>query len=132
MVGKNKIFPQQKEKPANIREYIHFAPKQTQTKLRELYTCLRGAAPGAEENIKWGVPAFSYKRILFTFTGFKQHIGFYPTPSVIRVFKKDLESYNITKSSIKFTLDKPLPKGLIKKVAQFRIKELQEKDAKWM
>lgn len=119
-------------KPKTVSEYIAAAPKESQKKLREMRALLKKTAPKAEESIKWGTAAFSYERILFTYAGFKQHIGFYPTPSAIRTFKKELKDYRYAKGSIQFPLDKPLPKGLITKIAKFRVKELKEKDAKWM
>jgi uncharacterized protein YdhG (YjbR/CyaY superfamily) len=115
-----------------VTEYIAAAPKGSQKKLREMRAILKKAAPKAEESIKWGTAAFSYERILFTYAGFKQHIGFYPTPSAIRAFKKELKNYKTAKGSIQFPFDTPLPKSLITKIAKFRVKELREKDAKWM
>jgi uncharacterized protein YdhG (YjbR/CyaY superfamily) len=120
-----------KEKPETIAEYIKAAPKETRAKLREMYTCIRKAAPGAEEGLKWSMPAFSYQRILVTFAAFRHHIGFYPTPSAVKVFQKDLSKYKTAKGSIQFPLDKPLPLGLIRKITQFRVKESLESDIKW-
>jgi uncharacterized protein YdhG (YjbR/CyaY superfamily) len=73
-------------KPKTIREYINGFPKETQRKLLELHKCLRGVAPEADEGLKWGVPALSYQRILFTFAAFKNHISLYPTPSALNAF----------------------------------------------
>ena len=82
-----------KEKPKTVAEYINTAPKEAQKKLREIRACLRKTAPKAEESLKWGMPAFSHKRILFAYAGFKHHIGFYPTPSAVRAFAKDLSEF---------------------------------------
>ncbi len=119
-------------KPTTVAEYIKAAPKDSQKKLREIRACLKKAAPKSLESLKWGTPAFSYERILFAYAGFKNHVGFFPTPSAMRNFKKELAGYSTGTSSIKFPLDKPLPIALIRKIAAFRIKELKEKDAKWM
>ncbi len=120
------------EKPKTVAEFINAAPKEAQKKLREMRACLRKTAPKAQESLKWGMPAFSQKRILFTYAGFKHHIGFYPTPSAVRAFAKDLSKFKTAKGSIQFPLDKPLPLPLIRKIAAFRIKEERDKDAKWM
>ena len=96
-----------KAKPKSITEYIAAAPKEAQGKLRQMRTCIRSAAPGAKESLKWGVPAFSYHRILVTFAAFKHHIGFYPTPRAVKAFAKDLSQYKTGGSSIQFPLDKP-------------------------
>jgi uncharacterized protein YdhG (YjbR/CyaY superfamily) len=76
----------------SITEYINATPKEAQKKLREMRSCIRAAAPGAKEGLKWGMPAFSYRRILVTFAAFEHHIGFYPTPSAVRAFAKDLRN----------------------------------------
>ena len=120
------------EKSKTVAEYINAAPKEAQKKLREMRACLRKAAPKAQESLKWGMPAFSHKRILFTYAGFKHHIGFYPTPSAVRAFAKDLSEFKAAKGSIQFPLDKPLPLPLIRKIAAFRVKEEKDKDAKLM
>jgi uncharacterized protein YdhG (YjbR/CyaY superfamily) len=120
-----------KARPKNIDEYINAAPKEAQEKMREMRACIREAAPGAEESLKWGKPAFSYERILVMFAAFKHHIGFYPTPSAVRAFAKDLSEYKTASSSIQFPLDKPLPLSLIRKIAAFRVRESAEEDAKW-
>lgn len=120
-----------KSKPTTITEYISSAPKDTKKKLREMRTTIKAGAPGAVESLKWSMPAFSYSRILVTFAVFKNHIGFYPTPSAITKFKKDLTKYKTAKGSIQFPLDKPLPLPLIKRITAFRAKELRTEDKKW-
>lgn len=119
-------------KPETVNEYIDQAPNGTQEKLRELRMCLREVAPDAEESLKWSTPAFSLDRVLFTYGGFKQHIGFYPTPAAIEAFEDELIAYETSKSTIKFPLDEPLPVDLIQEIAAFRVHDLKENDAKWM
>ncbi|SRR6266404_2155912 len=120
-----------KIRPKNIAEYIHAAPKEARKKLREIHACIRKAAPGAEESLKWGMPAFSYDRILVTFAVFKKHIGFYPTPPAVSAFAKELAKFTTASASIQFPLDKPLPLALIRKITAFRVQESVEKDGKW-
>jgi uncharacterized protein YdhG (YjbR/CyaY superfamily) len=120
-----------KTKHGSITEYINAAPKEAREKLREMRACIREAAPGSIEGLKWGMPAFSYKRISVTFAAFKHHIGFYPTPSAVKAFKEDLSKYKTAKGSIQFPLDKRLPLSLIRKITIFRVQESLEEDAKW-
>jgi uncharacterized protein YdhG (YjbR/CyaY superfamily) len=124
-------MPTKKVRPTSIAEYIDAAPKDTQKKLRDLYACIRKAAPGAKEELKWGMPAFSYGRILVTFRAFKNHIGFYPTPAAVKAFAKELAGYKTASASIQFPLEKPLPLPLIRKITAFRVKNSIEKDGKW-
>jgi uncharacterized protein YdhG (YjbR/CyaY superfamily) len=120
-----------KARPTSITEYIDAAPKETQKKLREMRACIRRAAPGAKEGMKWGMPAFSYHRILVMFGGFKNHIGLYPTPSAVKAFAKELTKFATASGSIQFPLEKPLPLPLIRKITAFRVRESIEKDGKW-
>src|SRR5258705_11799594 len=120
-----------KAPPESITEYINAAPKETRKKLREMRACIREAAPGAQESLKWGMPAFSYRRILVTFAAFKHHIGFYPTPSAVKAFADDLSKFVTAKGSIKFPLEKPLPLPLIRKITAFRVRKRIEDDKKW-
>src|SRR5260370_11190620 len=117
-----------KARPKSITEYISAAPKEAQKKLREMRACIRASAPGAKESLKWGMPAFSYRRILVTFAGFQHHIGFYPTPSAVRTFANDLSTFATAKGSIQFPLEKPLPLPLIPKITPFPVLEIIEKD----
>ncbi len=120
-----------KAKPKTVSEFIQAAPKEAREKLREMRACVRSAAPEAKESLKWGMPAYSLQRILVSFAGFKHHIGFYPTPSAVKAFSKDLLKFKIAKGSIQFPLDKPLPLSLIRRITKFRLKESKEKDVKW-
>jgi uncharacterized protein YdhG (YjbR/CyaY superfamily) len=127
----NKTMASKKIKPKTITEYIKAAPNESREKLRELHKCIREVAPGAKECLKWGMPAFSYQRILVTFAGFKHHIGFYPTPSAVKTFQKNLSRFKTAKGSIQFSLEKPLPVALIRKITKFRVRESKEMDRKW-
>jgi len=120
-----------KTRPKTIDEYIQAAPKGVQKKLREMRACIRAAAPGAKEGLKWGMPAFSYRRILVTFAAFKNHIGFYPTSSAVTAFAKDLSKFSTARGSIQFPLEKPLPLSLVRRITAFRVKQSVEQDKKW-
>jgi len=118
-------------KPKTIEEYIEAAPKEVQEKLLQLHKTIRKAAPGASEALKWSMPAYSYQKILVTFAVFKHHIGFYPMPSAIKAFAKDLSKYKTATGSVQFPLDQKLPVSLISKMVKFRVKESGEGIIKW-
>jgi uncharacterized protein YdhG (YjbR/CyaY superfamily) len=120
-----------KTKPTTVTEYINAAPKEARQKLREMRATVRAAAPGAAEGLKWSMPAYSYWRILVTFAAFKRHIGFYPTPSAVKAFAKQLSGFQTASGSIQFPLDKPLPLDLIRKITAFRVRESVNEDKKW-
>jgi uncharacterized protein YdhG (YjbR/CyaY superfamily) len=124
-------MPRKKARPQSIADYINAAAKEARPKLRQMRACIRKAAPGAKEEIKWGMPAFSHRRILVMFAAFKHHIGFFPTSSAVKAFAKDLSKFTASKGGIRFPLDKPLPLPLIRKITAFRVRESIEKDTKW-
>jgi uncharacterized protein YdhG (YjbR/CyaY superfamily) len=120
-----------KGKPKTMDEYIEAAQPKIQPKLRQMRACIRSAAQGAREEVKWRMPAFVGKKILVMFAGFKNHIGFFPTPSAVKAFAKELSKYKTGKGSIQLPLDQRLPLPLIKKITAFRVKECETKDKKW-
>jgi len=111
----------------SVDEYIAGFPEDIRKKLEEMRSILKKAAPGAGETINYGVPTLTLGGNLVHFGGFKNHIGFYPAPSGIEAFKKELSVYEGAKGSIKFPVDKPLPGSLITKIVKFRVKENLEK-----
>src|SRR3954447_13013018 len=124
-------MPPKTARPKTTTEYINAAPKEARKKLREMRACIRAAAPGATESLKWGMPSFSYRRILVTFAAHKTHIGFYPTPSAVKAFAEKLTRFHTARGSIQFPLEQPLPLGLIAKITKFRVQEAVEQDGKW-
>jgi uncharacterized protein YdhG (YjbR/CyaY superfamily) len=107
----------------NIDEYIATFPNNIQVVLQELRQTIRDAAPEAEETISYQIPAFKLNGILVWFAAFKNHIGFYPKASAIVSFKKKLSDYEVSKGTIRFRLDKPIPFDLVRKIVKHRVKE---------
>ena len=118
-------------KPTSIEEYIDAAPEPIRERLWQLHETIRAAAPGATEALKWSMPAYSYQKILVTFAVFKNHTGFYPMPSAIKTFAKDLSKYKTAEGSVQFPHDQKLPLTLIRRIVTFRVKESKEGTIKW-
>ena len=106
-----------------IDEYISRFPKEIQYILEKLRQTIRKVAPKAEETINYQIPTFKLNGNLVHFAAYKNHIGFYPTPSGVEAFKKELTSYDVAKGSIKFPINKPIPYDLVRKIVEFRVKE---------
>jgi uncharacterized protein YdhG (YjbR/CyaY superfamily) len=106
-----------------IGEYIESYPPGVQKTLRELRATIKALAPKATEAISYGMPTFKLNGNLVHFAAYKTHIGFYPGSSGVRMFTKELSRYDTDKGTIRFSLDKPLPLPLIRKIVKFRIKE---------
>jgi uncharacterized protein YdhG (YjbR/CyaY superfamily) len=113
-----------------IDGYIADSPKDTQKHLKQIRQVVRKLVPDAKEDIKYGMPTYVLNGNLLHFAGFEHHIGFYPTPTGIASFKKDLAPYKQGKGSVQFPLDKPMPLALITRIIKYRLKQNLEKGKK--
>ena len=107
----------------SVDDYIATFPKNVQRILEEFRQAIRDAAPEAEETISYQMPAFKLKGILVWFAAHKNHIGFYPRMSAIESFKDKLSHYKVSKGTVQFPLNEPIPFELIKEMVKFRVKE---------
>jgi uncharacterized protein YdhG (YjbR/CyaY superfamily) len=113
-----------------IDEYIRTFPKDIQIMLEKMRKVIQETAPEATEAISYGMPTFKLNGNLVHFAAFKSHIGFFPTPSGIEAYKKELAPYIKGKGTIQFPLENPIPYDLVKKVVESRVKENMAKGKK--
>jgi uncharacterized protein YdhG (YjbR/CyaY superfamily) len=114
--------------PTTVNEYIAAFPDDIQLILNQVRITIRQAAPDAEESIGYGMPAYKLNgRPLVYFAGFKNHIGFYATPTGHIAFAKELSKYKQGKGSVQFPIDQPMPLELIAQIVEFRVIENLEK-----
>ena len=107
----------------DIDTYIDQFTEEIQVLLQQMRTTISLAAPEATEDIKYAMPTFVLNGNLVHFAAFKNHIGFYPAPSGVEVFKNELAGYTFAKGSIQFPIDKPLPLDLVSRIVKFRVQE---------
>lgn len=110
-----------------IDEYIASFPKNIQIILEQIRHIVTEEAPEAKESISYGMPAFKMKGHLVYFAAFKDHIGFYPTSSVVENAIPEAAQYRTGKGTLQFPLDKPMPFDLIRKIVIYRVKEDTQK-----
>lgn len=106
-----------------IDEYISQFPEEVQNILNKMREVIKKAVPEATEKISYQMPTFYLNGNLVHFAAFKKHIGFYPTPSGIEAFQKELSQYKGAKGSVQFPIDQPIPYDLIEQIVLFRGKE---------
>lgn len=111
------------DKPANIDEYISQFPANVQHNLQQIRATIQQAAPQAKEKISYAMPAFELNGNLVYFAAYKNHIGFYATPTGHHEFSAELSAYKEGKGSVQFPLDAPMPLDLIRRITEFRAKE---------
>lgn len=109
-------------------QYIATFPKEIQILLENVRAIIIKNAPEAIESISYGMPAYkTFGKPLVYFAGFKNHIGFYATPTGHTEFANELSNYKQGKSSVQFPLDHPIPYWLIEQIVVFRVKENEQK-----
>jgi len=108
---------------ASIDEYIASYPEETRVKLEQMRGTIKAAAPEALEKISYQMPTFYLHGNLVHFAAHTSHIGFYPAPSGIEAFQRELSIYKSSKGAVQFPLDKPLPLDLVSKIVKFRVEE---------
>lgn len=112
----------------NVDDYVAGFPMDTQLILEQVRATIKRSAPTAEELISYAMPAYKLNgKPLVYFAGYKNHIGFYATPTGHEAFKEELSKYKQGKGSVQFPINEPMPLDLIKRITKFRIDELLKK-----
>ena len=94
----------------------------------KIRAAIRAAVPSeASEVISYGMPAFKYKQVVVWFAAFSDHCSLFPTAAVIEAFKDELKSFSISKGTIQFPTNKPLPSALVKKMVKARLAHIEKK-----
>lgn len=107
-----------------VDAYIKQFPTEIQKILFEIRTIMKETAPEASESIAYGMPAYKLnKKPLVYFAAFKNHIGFYATPSGHHEFADELSKYKQGKGSVQFPLHEEIPYNLIQRIIKFRAEE---------
>lgn len=114
--------------PRNVDEYLAAVPEPARTTLNKTRASIRSAVPPqAFEIISYGIPAFKHKKVLVWFAAFSNHCSLFPTAAVIETFKDELKRFSISKGTIQFPTDKPLPASLVKKLVKARVAQSENK-----
>lgn len=110
-----------------VEEYLAKVPEPARSTLKTMRARIRAAAPaGATEMISYGIPAFHYNGPLVWYAAFAKHCSFFPGSGSLLRELKDLTGYSISKGTLRYPLDKPLPAALVKKLVQARIAQKQK------
>jgi uncharacterized protein YdhG (YjbR/CyaY superfamily) len=122
--GKRNVAAKRKGTPKSFEEYLASVPAPAHGALKQMRAAIRSAVPAeAVEIISYGIPAFKHKRVLVWYAAFSKHCSLFPTAAVIETFKEELKGFVISKGTIQFPTDKPLPTALIKRLVKARVKQ---------
>ena len=112
----------------NVDEYLARVPEPARSTLNTIRAAIRSAAPlEATETISYGIPAFKHKEVLVWYAAFSKHCSLFPTASVIEAFKDELKNFSLSKGTIQFPTDKPMPAALVKKLVKARVSQSNRK-----
>ena len=110
------------EKINDIDSYLEQQPENVRAVLEKLRQTIKSVAPEAEEVISYNIPSFKYHGMLVHFAAFKNHCSFFPG-GIVENFKEELKDFKISKGTIQFTIEKPIPASLVKKIVKERMKQ---------
>jgi uncharacterized protein YdhG (YjbR/CyaY superfamily) len=112
----------------DVAEYIAKAPKESRDALERLRGAIKAAAPKAVEVIKYRVPTYKQDGWLVFFAAHKNHLSFIVvSKAIMKTYRKELEPYNVTGTTIHFSAEKQIPLALVKKIVKIRLKENQSR-----
>ena len=112
--------------PNTVDAYLASVPEPARSTLNKVRVVIRSVVPAeTEEVISYRIPAFKYKRVLVWYAAFADHCSLFPTASIIEKFRDELKDFRISKGTIQFPVDKPLPTALLKKMVKARVAEIE-------
>jgi uncharacterized protein YdhG (YjbR/CyaY superfamily) len=113
----------------DIDRYLDALDATKRTTLQQLRQTILSIVPDAEEGLSYNVPAFRKDgAVIAGFAAFKTHLSYLPfSGSVLPQLSKEIAGYGGTKSSLHFAVDTPLPKGLVKKLIEVRLREVHSR-----
>lgn len=118
-----------KRVPATVDEYLAGVPEPAQSTLNRVRAVIQSVVPaGTTEVLSYRIPAFRYKRVLVWYAAFSDHCSLFPTASVIEELGKELKAYTVSKGTIHFPSDKPLPSALLKKIVRARLRDVGSRE----
>mgnify|MGYP001171022466 CR=1 FL=1 len=117
----------QPKKPTNTDEYLNQLPADKRKALATLRKQILAAAPGAEEHFGYGLPGFKHNGHPMLYLGAaKNHVALYGSVPV--GFKDRLKDFTVSKGTIQFTPERPLPAALVKDIVKMKCAEI---DLRW-
>jgi uncharacterized protein YdhG (YjbR/CyaY superfamily) len=116
--------------PETVDEYLATLPDGQREVLEELRATIRATAPEAEETISYRIPLYQHHGHLVGFAAFKNHLSLFVTNSEVRTeFADELEPFDVRHTTVRFTVDEPLPADLVRRIVRMRVAENEARAA---
>jgi len=115
--------------PGDVAAYMASLTPEARRRLEKLRATIVAAAPGAVESFSYGVPAIRIEgKPVVCYAAAKAHYSLFPmSGAVMKSFAADLKPYDISQGTIRFSMDKPLPAQLVRRIVKARLAELHGK-----
>jgi uncharacterized protein YdhG (YjbR/CyaY superfamily) len=112
-----------------VDEYLRAVDEPKRSTLQALRRTILEIVPEAEQVISYRVPAFRLRgKVVAGFAAFQDHLSYLPfSGSVFGQLADDLDGYTMTKSSLHFPVDQPLPKSLVEKLIAARLADIEQR-----
>jgi len=108
----------------SVADYLKAVPPAPRALLKKLRQTIKAAAPRATELISYGIPGYKHHGMLVYFAAFKNHCSLFGvSAALMKTHQKALAPYKMSKGTIQFTVDKPLPTALVRTLVKARVKE---------
>jgi uncharacterized protein YdhG (YjbR/CyaY superfamily) len=119
----------ERKPPTTVDEYLAAVAEPARSALEKVRATIRSAAPAeATEGLSYGMPAFQYKGGLMGYAAFSKHCSLFPmSGSALEAFADELKGFETSKGTIRFTVEKPIPAALLKKLVKARVAQNEAK-----
>lgn len=115
------------KEPNPIDQYIAQYEGESRSRLIQIQELFASIFPDAEQVIRYKMPAFRVGDIdVVYFAAYKNHVSLMPTSYTIERFASRLADHKATEHAIQFQNAQPLPVDLIKEIALWNKKALEE------
>ena len=112
-----------------IDDYLQAVEEPKRDTLEALRATILKVIPDAEQGISYGMPAFRlHGKTIAGFAAFKDHLSYLPhSGRVLGELAGDLSGYTMTKGSLHFPVDRPLPRAVVERLIALRLREADQR-----
>ena len=107
-----------------VADYLKAVPPAPRALLKKVRQTIKAAAPKATETISYGIPGYKHHGMLVYFAAFKDHCSLFGVGTrLMEKHKKALARFKMSKGTIQFTVDHPIPLALVRTLVRARVAE---------
>lgn len=112
---------------SRVDDYLAKVPAKDRAELERIRHLVRASSADAVEVISYGIPGFKYRgKYLLGYAAFKDHLSLFPTAGPIEAFQAELTDFQLSRGTIQFTIDHPIPEPLIVAIIKYRRDDIDQ------